>query len=288
MTRTSLFIAAALFTVAAPLPGAQFQITPFLSCIDVDTSTNTITAYFGYESFELAITQVVVGIDNRFVPPPANRNQPILYFPGYHDKAFRVTYPLGTLLWIFNGSGVTTDPNSKLCTPPLPFLSLPSGVAFVPYSQKLAAIGNKAPLSWQAATALPAGLFLSADGILNGTPTAPGVYTVGMNTSDGITTTPTVHYLLTIAQDLSISDALSTRPPGFTPQFRTVTQVGVSNSAIAFCDVTEFVVTGGGSCVVPNQNTVQGRIASSQISGNSWAVTCSGGTATATAVCSQK
>ena len=286
MTRTSLcFAAAALFTVAAQCQGAQFQITPFLSCIDVDSSAQTITAYFGYESFELAVTQVVAGIDNRFLPPPANRNQPILFFPGYHDKAFRVTYASGILLWVFNGSFVTVEPSSKTCTPLLP---LPSGVAFVPYSQKLAAIGNRAALTWQAVAALPAGLSLSVDGILSGTPTAPGVYTLGVNASDGITTTPTVHYQLTIEQNLSISDALSTRPPGFTPQFRTVTQTGVSNNAIAFCDVTEFVVAGGGSCVVPNQNTIQGRVASSQISGNAWAVTCSGGTATAMAVCSQK
>jgi hypothetical protein len=48
------------------------------------------------------------------------------------------------------------------------------------------------------------------------------------------------------------------------------------------------VVTGGGSCNVPNSNTVLGRIATSEPSSNGWQVTCSGGTATAVAVCNLK
>ena len=57
----------------------NFNITPFLSCV-VTNPGGSITAYWGYESFEQNAVQILVGQDNQFVPPPAAQNQPILCF----------------------------------------------------------------------------------------------------------------------------------------------------------------------------------------------------------------
>lgn len=286
MRLTYALIIAALFAAAAQ--AQTFRITPFVSCIDIDETNNTATSYFGYESFEQSIVQINAGAGNRFVPSPFDRGQPTLFFPGYHEKAFRITHSLTGLLWIFNGNGVASTQSTARCgaTATATVARLPSGVVSVPYSQKLVALGGRAALTWQAG-GLPTGLTLSTDGVLSGTPLDPGTSTLNFSVSDGITSTG-VTYLLTISPGLSISDALSTRPAGFTPEFRVVTQPGASNTATATCEAAEFVITGGGSCVVPNQNTVQGRLAVSQASGNGWTVSCSGGTATAVAVCSRK
>lgn len=92
----------------------EFQIIPFLSCVEPGDAGQTI-AYYGYESFEATVTQIIVGSANRFIPSPANRNQPILYFPGYHEKAFRVVYNSPVLNWIFNGFSVVAEPTSPRC-----------------------------------------------------------------------------------------------------------------------------------------------------------------------------
>jgi len=51
--------------------------------------------------------------------------------------------------------------------------ALPNGVVGTPYSQTLQASGGTAPLHWGVTPALPAGLSLTAGGVLAGTPTAP-------------------------------------------------------------------------------------------------------------------
>src|ERR1044072_1986991 len=66
------------------------NITPFLNCVEVDSATGALTAYFGYESFEADAVQIPVGGDNRFLPPPANRNQPTMFYLGLHERAVTV------------------------------------------------------------------------------------------------------------------------------------------------------------------------------------------------------
>lgn len=115
------------FLLCFQLPGAgfsksanaamQFQITPFLSCVEPGATEGEIIAYFGYESLEAAVTQIIVGGDNRFIPPPNNRQQPILFFPGYHEKAFRVRFSPPAINWIFNGQSVIVLPTSPRCAP---------------------------------------------------------------------------------------------------------------------------------------------------------------------------
>lgn len=112
------------FLLCFQLPGAgfskstkaavQFQITPFLSCVEPGGAGETI-AYYGYESFEEEVKQIIVGSDNRFIPSPADRNQPLLFFPGYHEKAIRVSFSSPILNWIFNGFSTIASANSPRC-----------------------------------------------------------------------------------------------------------------------------------------------------------------------------
>jgi len=282
MTQPLLLIS--ILFVASAVRAQPPSITPFLTCVTPNPQTNTLTAYFGYESSEQAIVQVMVGNDNRFVPNPANRGQPTLFLPGYFEKAFRVTLAADQFSqWVFLGIAVTISPDSNRCPADL---SLPAGVVMLPYAQQLAAAGGQSTLSWLSLGPLPAGLSLSPGGLLTGTPTVAGQYTLPFQVSDGISSSQRSYQLL-ITNTLAINDAISTRAPGFTPQLRVVTNIGATITTTAACSTNEFVLTGGGGCTVPNSNTVQGRIASSGPAGNGWQVTCSGGTATATAVCSK-
>ncbi len=68
--------------------------------------------------------------------------------------------------------------------------SLPPATVGTPYSQQLNAQGGLPPYKWKAvASTLPAGLLLSKTGLLSGTPTTPGNYTISVTVTDK--TTPT-------------------------------------------------------------------------------------------------
>ena len=75
-----------------------------------------------------------------------------------------------------NGTGNTTRPVSLTVNaaeaPTISTVSLPAGAVNTAYSQTLAATGGTTPYSWSvSAGTLPAGLSLSATGVLDGTPT---------------------------------------------------------------------------------------------------------------------
>jgi hypothetical protein len=265
---------------------AQFKIAPFLTCVTHDTTAGTVTAYFGYESFEQSIINIPVGSNNRIIPDPADRNQPTLFFPGYFEKAFRFTFPDASNIFLsFNGFAIPASATSLPCPSSMP--NLPPGLVGLPYTQQLAAIGGQAGLTWSAVSGFPSGLGVSSGGQINGTPLAAGQFTVTVQVTDGLTASNQT-YELTINSSLAINDPASTRAPGFSPQFRVAMMPSSTISATVSCDLNEFAITGGGACTVPNSNTVTGRIATSQPSANGWTVICSGGTATAVAVCSLK
>src|SRR6266849_5908893 len=87
--------------------------------------------------------------------------------------------------------------------------SLPNGVISVAYtSTTLQAQSGIAPYNWTAA-GLPAGLSLSTAGVLSGTPTATGPFSVTVKVTDSSTPQQTASktYSLTIASSLTISTA---------------------------------------------------------------------------------
>ena len=63
--------------------------------------------------------------------------------------------------------------------------SLPNGIVGVAYSQTLAAKGGSGTVAWSA-SGLPNGLSLSAGGVLSGTTTATGTFTVAVTAADSV------------------------------------------------------------------------------------------------------
>jgi len=95
--------------------------------------------------------------------------------------------------------------------------TLPTGSAGAPYSQTLTASGGVAPYTFQViAGSLPAGVSLSASGVLSGTPTAAGTFNVSVQASDANLQIGLRAYSFSIAAPtLALSPASGTLPAGY-------------------------------------------------------------------------
>jgi uncharacterized protein (TIGR03437 family) len=97
------------------------------------------------------------------------------------------TYPLSITV-SSGGLSVTTTLNLTIAPPgPLSIsgAALPGGTVNILYSQALGATGGLPPYTWsQNAGSLPAGLSLSASGIVSGTPVTPGSFSFGVQARD--------------------------------------------------------------------------------------------------------
>lgn len=81
--------------------------------------------------------------------------------------------------WILNGAKQVAYDFQIINAP------LPDAYVNQPYRQQLVAAGAKAPYTWSAMdVSLPIGLSVSTDGLLSGTPTEPGVYSVFLRVTD--------------------------------------------------------------------------------------------------------
>src|SRR6185437_8997610 len=88
--------------------------------------------------------------------------------------------------------------------------SLPNGTVGTPYSATLTASGGNQPYSWSFASGrMPAGLSLNSNGVISGTPTAAGTFSLGLTLKDK-SKPPQQKF---IALTLIISKAVSTTPP---------------------------------------------------------------------------
>jgi Putative Ig domain len=295
----ALFIAMSLLEIRASSAACPLAPTPFITAVEFDQAGKPTAAVFGYENqTNNTITLSAGGPCNFFLPTNFRPGLISDFLPGLHERAFRVKVnPTETLLlWIVGDNSTFTElVQGPVASPANPIPSLPPATVSVPYVQRLAAIGGSGTLTWSVLAppssfgkaALPPGLSLSTDGVLSGTPTVAGQFVIKATATDGATTAGK-SFALNVGSGLAISDDLSTRSPGFSPQFRIVSNAGSTINATATCNANEFVITGGGQCSVPNNNAVLGRIASSTPTANGWAITCSGGTATGIAVCSLK
>ncbi|HWX65383.1 MAG TPA: putative Ig domain-containing protein [Rhodanobacter sp.] len=103
------------------------------------------------------------------------------------------------------GAGPYTGSRSYtlVVNPAVPVISptsLPAPVIGTAYSQTISATGGTAPYSFAvSAGALPAGLTLSAAGVLSGTPTATGSFSFTAQVTDSASVTATQNYTLLIA-----------------------------------------------------------------------------------------
>jgi type II secretory pathway component PulJ len=81
---------------------------------------------------------------------------------------------------------------------------LPAGTRLNPYSTTVAGTGGTGPYSWSA-TGLPAGLSISAGGVISGTPTTAGTTSASVTLTDFAGATATTSLSITIAAGPSIS-----------------------------------------------------------------------------------
>ena len=76
--------------------------------------------------------------------------------------------------------------------------TLPPGTEGVPYTQTLSSANGTAPVRWSSTGALPPGLTLEPTGILRGTPTARGAYTLAIQATDSANATASATFNLTV------------------------------------------------------------------------------------------
>ena len=106
---------------------------------------------------------------------------------------------------VADSGGLTATQTFSLTTiiPPLSITTaspLTSGTLGTAYSVTLAATGGTSPYTWNvSAGTLPAGLALSAAGVLSGTPTAAGTFNFTAQVTDSASTAATKSFALTIS-----------------------------------------------------------------------------------------
>jgi uncharacterized delta-60 repeat protein len=131
----------------------------------------TFTNYFAVGNSRNRIARVNPdGTLDATFNPGSGANQTIFFI--LPDGDFAV---IGGLFTDYNGTTVSRIARVRNATPPTAFTSLvpPSGMVGVPYSFPFTANGSPAPTFALQAGTLPAGLTLSAAGVLSGTPSTP-------------------------------------------------------------------------------------------------------------------
>ena len=263
------------FALAVPLvrfASAQFTpaIQPTLTCTRYHSDTNILDAYFGYASSYTTNVSIPVGTSNFFTPADPNRNQPGSFDPGIHDRvfftSFQVTPAQQSLTW-FLGSGSATAAATVLQScDPLRYLG-----------------------AWNSTDSYSAYDLVSYQGNL-WTPTFPLNVLPIRNITPGTDGNWTLYYPVGgVPGPPGPAGPPGPSGPSGVALITTVTVPTTTVTATASCNTTQVLISGGGTCTVPNTNSISGRIASSGPAGNnSWTVTCSAGQATAVALCAAK
>jgi len=101
--------------------------------------------------------------------------------------------------WLICALGVATP---VFCQPaPLRITStspLPNATAQSPYSHQLNATGGFPPYTWSSDVSLPPGLSLASTGVISGTPSTAGSYTLSINVRDQQQGTASMRFALTV------------------------------------------------------------------------------------------
>jgi hypothetical protein len=98
----------------------------------------------------------------------------------------------------------TATPGPAVSGPAVTTSSLPDGTTGTAYSQTLAATGGTSPYTWSlAAGTLPAGLALSAAGVISGTPTEAGTSSFTVQVTDAASASGTKALSITISDPTS-------------------------------------------------------------------------------------
>src|SRR5450755_2186355 len=105
--------------------------------------------------------------------------------------------------------------------------TLPNAFINASYSQNLAAAGGTPPYTWALTSgALPAGLTLTAAGLVSGTPTAAGTFNFTATVTDSASGTASQQFTLVVGGGLSISTTSLPGGQSGTPYSQTLTATG--------------------------------------------------------------
>ena len=89
-----------VFQPAGP-PITNASVSPVLEGV-TNNGNGTWTALWGWYSRNTAPVTIPIGINNRFVPNPQARGQPVVFLPGRHYGQFS-TVITSTLVWVLKG-----------------------------------------------------------------------------------------------------------------------------------------------------------------------------------------
>jgi uncharacterized protein (TIGR03437 family) len=134
---------------------------------------------------------------------------------------------IGTVAWVANGIGLRIGSNritvsaqdsagnkssASITVVFNPFAiltnSLPQAKVGKAYSYLLAAVGGTPPFTWSAGS-MPDGLTISADGLLKGTPTRAGAFSLNLTVRDSLQVTATSTLNLQVADSIILMSAAS-------------------------------------------------------------------------------
>ncbi len=121
LRRLAAVVTLALTCLAFAAPSSDAVVTgvfPELGCVDFDQVHNTVTGIFGYTSGNDGNVIIPIGPNNLFSPPPINRGQPTVFFPGINHQAFSLTFfgpPNPAVTWNLLGNSVTAGLGSAEC-----------------------------------------------------------------------------------------------------------------------------------------------------------------------------
>lgn len=161
---------------------------------------------------------------------------------GVHTITIRATDNCGaitdaTFMLTVNCQMITLNPSS-----------LPNGTVGTSYNQTITASGGTAPYNFNtSAGALPAGLMLSAGGVLSGSPTAGGTFNFTVQATDANGCTGTRVYAVTINTLPTISAVAVNRQQGSPTANATIANVTDADQALNTLTVT---VNSGASATV--------------------------------------
>jgi len=253
-----------LFLMTAGAEAQGLGVAPLLDCVNFNQAANEVTGYFGYASTNPTSTVITFGTHNFFDPPPEVRGQPLTFNSGVFHFAFSATFSLNintSITWHLNGFTATASNDPNLYCPS-PFVVAgppgPTGPQGQPGAQgPTGAVGPQGPVG-------PAG------------PQGPAG-AVGPQGPAGL-----------VGAQGKTGPAGATGSTGLV-SISTITVPTTTVTATASCSTSQVLISGGGTCTVPNTNSISGRTASSGPAGNnSWTVMCSAGQATAVALCAAK
>ena len=203
-TTTTPLIATATYTVTVTAPTVNVTTSGLVPGVQgVAYPSTVLTASGGKAPYTWSVTGLPAGMTFSAAgvlagtPTTAVGSPFSLIFTATDSSNPGVASPAATLTLDVHLSGMT------IITP-----SLPNAVVNQQYTITLQQQGGTVPIAWSLGGAIPAGLSLSAAGVLSGNPTAAGaanIIVLATDSSSGTPKTATFTYALNIAPAVSIA-----------------------------------------------------------------------------------